>query len=521
MLSPHRRRNESNVWVDEVSTEIKNLISMANELDIVPWENTAIPSDKVYYTPDSEIFSVMVEQLLAVFVVRVIALINENNSEEKCESMIKASDLSELRQFIKTILEHYNAVDYHSSEHALHVTLNSSKFIAFLMKPDESTTRISYGIQSSAMMQFAFIFAALIHDVQHLGVTNYALTEEEHELAILYSDQSMLEQQSLTVAFREFLKPCYSNLRTLLFSPDYSANYNKFRRLAVDLVLCTDTASPERMQLTRSKFLAAFGEDNDKHLSVSTRPSFVDTHKKEDLADDDSWESGQLSSKDKEVEKKDKQSQRRSKEESKDININNVTNISVATNGDLRSSPHKLGIRIALDFTGLTASRETKVRFEEEREKENDTEAKREFNDNLNQEDPLKAQVILELMIRAADVGATSQSFENFTKWGRRLYFEQKTAFEAGRGEDPDHIWLTIQIIFLENYAKKLTKSIEDSRVFGQDYNFFVSNVEANKRKWKELGASVTASIRADWEAEKLRRNSEMIQCSSSRFIGK
>ena len=182
----------------------------------------------------------MVEQLFAVFVVRVIALITESNSEEKYENMIKESELSQLRQFIRTILEHYN-----------------------------------------------------------------------------------------------------------------------------DLVLCTDTASPERMQLTKSKFIAALGEDNERLISF------------------------------------DKQSRRRSQEEPMDININNVTNNSVATNGDQRSSPHKLGIRIALDFTGLTASRETKVRFEDEREKEIDSAPKKDFNDNLNQEGALKAQVILELMIRA------------------------------------------------------------------------------------------------------------------------
>lgn len=516
MLSPHRKRNECNVWVDEVSNEVNNLIALVDDLHNVPWEQTTIPSDKIYHTPDSKILSIMTDQLLAVSIVRVIALVIENNEEEQCANMITASALSELRHFVKTILEHYISVDYHSSEHALHVTLNASKLLTFIMKPDESDTRISYGIQSSAMMQFAFIFAALIHDVKHLGVTNHALTEEEHELAILYSDQSMLEQQSLTIAFREFLKPCYSNLRNLLFSPDYSAKYSKFRRLVVDLVLCTDTASPERMQLTKSKFIAAFGEDNKKHLSVSTRPSFVDTHKQEYSVDNDSWDSERKCATDEESEKKQKQKQKQAhhsstfssnKEKSKDININNVTNISVATDVNSNSSPHKLGIRIALDFTGLTASnirfeeKEKKVRINDESDKESDNE--------LNQEDPLKAQVILGLMIRAADVGSTMQSFENFTRWGRRLYFEQKTAFEADRGQDPDHIWLTVQIIFLESYAKKLAKSIEDSRVFGKNYNFFVENVEKNKRKWQQLGTSVTASIRSDWEAEKLKRKAK------------
>merc|ERR1719469_695001 len=78
----------------------------------------------------------------------------------------------------------------------------------------------------------------------------------------------MLEQQSLTIAFKEFLKADYVHLRNVIFAPDYNTKYLKFRRLVVDLVLCTDIASPERMQLTKSKFREAFGEAIKKRNSV-------------------------------------------------------------------------------------------------------------------------------------------------------------------------------------------------------------------------------------------------------------
>jgi len=48
----------------------------------------------------------------------------------------------------------------------------------------------------------AAIFAACVHDVDHPGVTNQFLVATGAELAILYNDESVLEQHHLATAFR-------------------------------------------------------------------------------------------------------------------------------------------------------------------------------------------------------------------------------------------------------------------------------------------------------------------------------
>merc|ERR1711862_405484 len=174
----------------------------------------------------------------------------------------------------------------------------------------------------------------------------------------------------------------------------------------------------------------------------------------------------------------------------------------------------RLGIRIALDFTGLTVPRfpdeETKGSSKNQKNKNSEVQCKEckvDHEEDLNQEDPLKAQVILELLIRTADVGATMQSFHSFTRWGRRLYFEQKRAFEAGRGVDPDSFWLNGQFAFLDSYAKQLAKSVEDTFVFGGKNNIFVSLIEENKRMWKESGSEIYEQTKNDWKIERSRNN--------------
>merc|ERR1712216_734150 len=61
----------------------------------------------------------------------------------------------------------------------------------------KKTSRPTYGIKSDPYLQFSFLFAALIHDVDHKGVSNMQLSLELDPLAILYNDQSIAEQRSL------------------------------------------------------------------------------------------------------------------------------------------------------------------------------------------------------------------------------------------------------------------------------------------------------------------------------------
>jgi len=51
-----------------------------------------------------------------------------------------------------------------------------------------------------ATMMFASLMAALVHDVSHVGRTNHFLVNTQHELAVKYNDQSVLENMHIAVA---------------------------------------------------------------------------------------------------------------------------------------------------------------------------------------------------------------------------------------------------------------------------------------------------------------------------------
>ena len=123
--------------------------------------------------------------------------------------------------------------------------------------PDEPRAA-TYGLRDDALMQLVMVFSALIHDVEHQGIPNRQLANEDDVLAIQYNDTSIAEHRSLYIGFFEILKADFAKLRSVVFPEPQ--DYRRFRDAVVNLVLTTDIASPERSQLAKSKWKEAFGD---------------------------------------------------------------------------------------------------------------------------------------------------------------------------------------------------------------------------------------------------------------------
>jgi cAMP-specific phosphodiesterase 4 len=82
---------------------------------------------------------------------------------------------------------------------------------------------------------FTVLFAAAIHDVGHLGLNNQFLVQTKHDLAVLYHDESVMENHHLAVAFRLLLGEDCNMLSNLA-----EDEQRQVKRNAVRLVLATD-----------------------------------------------------------------------------------------------------------------------------------------------------------------------------------------------------------------------------------------------------------------------------------------
>ncbi|CAF3657652.1 unnamed protein product [Rotaria sordida] len=137
-----------------------------------------------------------------------------------------------LISYLLTLEDHYQQVPYHNKAHgadvcqSMHVLLNASAL-------DGVFTELE--IMSA-------IFASAVHDVDHPGVTNQFLINTKNDLALMYNDESVLENHHLAVAFK-LLQADERNI----FSHLTAKQMKTLRKMVIDMVLATDMS--KHMQL--------------------------------------------------------------------------------------------------------------------------------------------------------------------------------------------------------------------------------------------------------------------------------
>ena len=82
------------------------------------------------------------------------------------------------------------------------------------------------------LTQFASIFSALCHDVDHPGVSNAQLIEENSPLATAYNGKSIAEQNSVDVTWKLFTDARFAEFRTTVCKTDLELF--RFRQLVVN-----------------------------------------------------------------------------------------------------------------------------------------------------------------------------------------------------------------------------------------------------------------------------------------------
>lgn len=164
----------------------------------------------------------------------------------------------QLKEYVTTIACMYRSNAFHNFEHASHVLMNSLKLLNRVIAADQLLLRSDYtrAISSDPLTQFAIVFVALIHDVDHTGVTNAQLVKEKAHIASLYNNKSVAEQNSLDLAWGLLMEPRYKNLRNCIFST--KAELERFRQLIVNVILATDIFDSDMKALRNSRFEMAF-----------------------------------------------------------------------------------------------------------------------------------------------------------------------------------------------------------------------------------------------------------------------
>ena len=121
--------------------------------------------------------------------------------------------------------------------------------------------RILQRLHDDPLLKFALLFAALIHDVDHQGVTNAQLVQEQHVLAHHYPIGSIAERHSLTVALQLWQQPDFRDLRDFV-CPNQTVAL-RFQEIVTLAVLATDIADPAVTADRYRQWELVFGHDDE------------------------------------------------------------------------------------------------------------------------------------------------------------------------------------------------------------------------------------------------------------------
>ncbi|KAI9995260.1 hypothetical protein PInf_012311 [Phytophthora infestans] len=134
-----------------------------------------------------------------------------------------------LQNFIVAMKEHYHPNPFHNFLHAFSVV-----HAAYLLL---STTDAGQMLQPLDIA--ACLVASLGHDVDHPGHTNDFEVKSGSQLAMLYSDESVLEHHHAYTTFRLISKEKNANILQNLTPVDY----RHFRKMVITAILGTDMAN--------------------------------------------------------------------------------------------------------------------------------------------------------------------------------------------------------------------------------------------------------------------------------------
>ncbi|XP_078263619.1 3',5'-cyclic-AMP phosphodiesterase 4B isoform X2 [Rhinoraja longicauda] len=128
--------------------------------------------------------------------------------------------------YIMTLEDHYHGdVAYHNSLHAADVAQSTHILL--------STPALDAVFTDLEIL--AAIFAAAIHDADHPGVSNQFLINTNSELALMYNDESVLENHHLAVGFKLLQEDSCDIFQNLT-----KKQRQMLRKMVIEIVLATD-----------------------------------------------------------------------------------------------------------------------------------------------------------------------------------------------------------------------------------------------------------------------------------------
>jgi len=169
----------------------------------------------------------------------------------------------EVRNYVLAVESIYRNNEFHCFEHASHVAASVFRMVSLDEDKVLALRDHAQVIAGDPLTQFSCVVSALIHDVDHTGVPNAQLINENHALAVMYKNKSVAEQNSIEVGWSLLMDETYQNFRKAIYSNE--EEFARFRQLVVQVVLATDIMDKQLKSERNARWEAAFNKEDTVH----------------------------------------------------------------------------------------------------------------------------------------------------------------------------------------------------------------------------------------------------------------
>lgn len=167
----------------------------------------------------------------------------------------------QVRDFVEACAGLYSSEHkFHGIFHALHVCSSAKAMLSRIDCGDDPSSDRSYGIADDKLAQFTVMFSALIHDLDHRGVPNFCLSEEDPELRTRYRGKAIAEQNSVDLGWELLMAPKYADLRACIYTS--GEEMIRFRKVLVNIVIATDIFDPDLSKRRDDRWKRAFDPEH-------------------------------------------------------------------------------------------------------------------------------------------------------------------------------------------------------------------------------------------------------------------
>jgi 3'5'-cyclic nucleotide phosphodiesterase len=186
---------------------------------------------------------------------------NPKTRKVSTKQLVTPEVSTQLTIYIDVIAKLYRNNPFHNFRHACHVVMATKKMLSRIAP--------SCVLSSDSLTLIAILFSALIHDVDHPGVSNLQLCIEKTDSAVFYDYRSVSEQNSISIAWDLLMESDFDKLRAVLMPTE--VEIQRFRQVVVNCVIATDLFDSDLEDFREKRWSTAFeseanennGENND------------------------------------------------------------------------------------------------------------------------------------------------------------------------------------------------------------------------------------------------------------------